>query len=748
MFSKSRVKRFCFLSTIIFLSLTVLFFSKANAQVDSPEIISTTPYDGAEDVDFTYIKISTTFTEPLDIESVDSAQFIREYSSDGSTWTEEKWWGKTGNATLGWYRAWAHLVGMNIVYYDDNGDVIQNSPEGVGVKKIVIFTPTEIGDIQTQGVQVTSDVWYRFAIAPDTPPEDLDGNPLTGQLSFEFRAAKRVEGTIGTDTTLTDAYIVTDNVTVPADKSLAIKRTSATKLKFDETKITVQNGGNLVGFSSDPLEPIYFTRSDRLKAIEAGILSGTSTWSGIEFQDGSTGYLENCLVEYASTIDIKDGASLFGIDNSIGSEVIVNVGDNASFLQATSYTPTSEQIDAKVDGTTFIKAAKIDSVEGVSPFPVLRYYDAEEITGEEDSLRLYRFEDDKWKFVKESAVDGSANKVYVALDNVTVEDIFAVFGGYPYGDVNGSGALNTTDAVLLLQKYVGIITELPIGAFDDPDNGMFAQYVADVNRLSGGVPTPPNTTDAVLALQKYVGIITEFPVISGGESAPSLSLESTNPTRRVSLSLNSKVRASIDLDDAADIYSTEAILKYDAEILTISEVSKTSLTSGSLMVYNDKKAGELRVVLANAVPLSGAGALLNVQFDIAPGANMTEFDTSVKLEKVELNSGYIKTKLMRLVHREFALLQNYPNPFNPETWIPYKLDKTTNVKIRIYDVNGQLIHNIILGEQVPGDYITTEKAAHWTGLNNYGERVSSGIYFYQILTDSKKSQIKKMVILK
>ena len=35
---------------------------------------------------------------------------------------------------------------------------------------------------------------------------------------------------------------------------------------------------------------------------------------------------------------------------------------------------------------------------------------------------------------------------------------------------------------------------------------------------------------------------------------------------------------------------------------------------------------------------------------------------------------------------ETTLAQNYPNPFNPETWIPYELADSGDIKILIYDV--------------------------------------------------------------
>ncbi len=79
-----------------------------------------------------------------------------------------------------------------------------------------------------------------------------------------------------------------------------------------------------------------------------------------------------------------------------------------------------------------------------------------------------------------------------------------------------------------------------------------------------------------------------------------------------------------------------------------------------------------------------------------------------------------------------ALLPNFPNPFNPETWIPYQLAEAAHVQIRIYDVLGQLVRELDLGEQRAGDYLSHQRAAYWDGRNDMGEVVSSGVYFYTL----------------
>ncbi len=96
---------------------------------------------------------------------------------------------------------------------------------------------------------------------------------------------------------------------------------------------------------------------------------------------------------------------------------------------------------------------------------------------------------------------------------------------------------------------------------------------------------------------------------------------------------------------------------------------------------------------------------------------------------------------------ETLLLPNYPNPFNPETWIPYQLAEDGNVTLTIYDSRGVMVRRLDLGDQVPGYYIKQESAAYWDGMDENGEPVAIGLYFYQLSTPSFR-QIRRMVVLK
>ena len=81
------------------------------------------------------------------------------------------------------------------------------------------------------------------------------------------------------------------------------------------------------------------------------------------------------------------------------------------------------------------------------------------------------------------------------------------------------------------------------------------------------------------------------------------------------------------------------------------------------------------------------------------------------------------------------LMANYPNPFNPETWIPYQLAASANVKISIYSIDGKLVRTLLLGNQSAGIYMPKSHAAYWDGKNAIGEPVASGVYFYTLTAD-------------
>jgi hypothetical protein len=91
-----------------------------------------------------------------------------------------------------------------------------------------------------------------------------------------------------------------------------------------------------------------------------------------------------------------------------------------------------------------------------------------------------------------------------------------------------------------------------------------------------------------------------------------------------------------------------------------------------------------------------------------------------------------------------SLRQAFPNPMNPTAKITYTVGKSGRVWLRVFDVNGHVVRTLV------DQYREARRDAYeviWDGTNDRGERVSSGVFFYQLEAGGFRSA-KKMVILR
>ncbi len=113
-----------------------------------------------------------------------------------------------------------------------------------------------------------------------------------------------------------------------------------------------------------------------------------------------------------------------------------------------------------------------------------------------------------------------------------------------------------------------------------------------------------------------------------------------------------------------------------------------------------------------------------------PSAEVNVTITDVNEADIKLNYNY-------------ELYQNYPNPFNPSTTISYNLKEQGDVRVKLYNITGQLLQTFIEGEKDKG-YNETK-----IDLSNY----ASGIYLYRLEVTGKGkipafNDLKKMVYVK
>jgi hypothetical protein len=92
--------------------------------------------------------------------------------------------------------------------------------------------------------------------------------------------------------------------------------------------------------------------------------------------------------------------------------------------------------------------------------------------------------------------------------------------------------------------------------------------------------------------------------------------------------------------------------------------------------------------------------------------------------------------------RRINLAQNFPNPFNPSTTIRFELPAASVVNITIFNSSGQKIKTL-----VNRYYSAGQHQIQWDGRNDAGEKVASGVYFYQ-LNSNHDNQVMKMIFAK
>jgi hypothetical protein len=183
---------------------------------------------------------------------------------------------------------------------------------------------------------------------------------------------------------------------------------------------------------------------------------------------------------------------------------------------------------------------------------------------------------------------------------------------------------------------------------------------------------------------------------------------------------------------------------------------KINLTTGDTIVIGSTGLG----VQTNALAFDNSGnlfgvtgpasqidSLISIDINTAKGTKIGSIGyknilgisfsnalTSIKGQGTQIPSAYV-------------LSQNYPNPFNPSTTIEYSIPMASNVKITVYNILGDVVNVLSNSYREAGSY-----RLNWNGTDNNGNKISSGVYFYELKAESNSGQIfnqmKKMILLK
>tara|TARA_B100000214_G_scaffold309245_1_gene240820 strand:- start:215 stop:1600 length:1386 start_codon:yes stop_codon:yes gene_type:complete len=134
--------------------------------------------------------------------------------------------------------------------------------------------------------------------------------------------------------------------------------------------------------------------------------------------------------------------------------------------------------------------------------------------------------------------------------------------------------------------------------------------------------------------------------------------------------------------------------------------------------------------------------MLNITWDVETNDEWASTMSANGPWTLTVDAGWMLSAEEELLPEVFALHNNYPNPFNPITNIRYDIPEVSDVRIDIYNINGQRVRTLVSREHQPGRY-----KVQWNATNEFGSPVASGMYIYKIYAKDFTS-VKKLLLMK
>ncbi len=350
---------------------------------------------------------------------------------------------------------------------------------------------------------------------------------------------------------------------------------------------------------------------------------------------------------------------------------------------------------------------------------------------------------------------------------------YSIFPSKEKGEEVGPLDVTLYDAVLTARHAMNVelLDSLQQIAADVDKDGMICLYDAVLiaqYAITASVPIDASTVgewNFVPTARYYKNLATNFTnqdyvgIILGNVHGNWLPLNNLRKKELINLPylgsskiyfVNKNLIMPLVIDSALEVLSADIELSFDPEALNFVEVKKTNSSQNfQLLVTNEQ--GYLRIGLFSTAPIHQNGNLIDIVFSLASSCQNR---TALRLKHFIINNEinfqkkeeiFVQSNLASITH--FRLSQNYPNPFNNSTCVDIELPEPGEISISIFNMNGQLIINLIKDRFETGRY-----TFQWDGEDNVHSSVNSGLYFLKLQYCSalgeKQNHVRRIILLK
>lgn len=197
------------------------------------------------------------------------------------------------------------------------------------------------------------------------------------------------------------------------------------------------------------------------------------------------------------------------------------------------------------------------------------------------------------------------------------------------------------------------------------------------------------------------------------------------------------------ISDFADAMSMDIQIEFDPMQLQFLQLQRTEITKSFAFEMNTTVPGIIKIALYNAKPVHFQGEIIRLQFKVM-NLNKSNF-ARLNLTKIRVNDVRYppeKTLIFMVDKNGLSLateraLTCQPNPFNPTTHFSFTTPSSGNGSLVIYDVLGKAVRTFELGYLLPGAH-----QLFWDGKDDWGNELSSGIYFARFQCEAEEITLK------